>query len=620
VEATPFGRYRLIELVGRGGMGEVWRAFDTVTQRVVAIKVLPPQMAQDPTFEARFRREAKAAAGLDNPHIVPIYDYGEIDGRLFVTMRLVKGRDLATVIAQGPLPPEQAVAIVDQIAGALHAAHRAELIHRDVKPSNILLDEDGYAYLIDFGIAQAASQTKLTSTGMTIGTWAYMAPERFTTGQTDSRADIYALACVLHETLTGAAPFPGHSLEQLMYAHVHTPPPPPSTLRAGVPTAMDTVIATGMAKNPDDRYANTREMADAAKSAVTAPVTWPAPGPAQHRIFTDPTQRGPARSDPNPPAPKSSRNRVIALSSVAAVVAILAVAAAIGLSNSGDRSATPIVSPTITTPTTVPNTGPFTGTFTATFGPPAMGNGAPADGVPFTDTFSLRSACSTNGCVATASSTGQYASKDVVFDEVGEQWLAVSTSRRKCSDVEDAEAFNVISLRPQLDGTFTGEMTQVTTNGCQNKRTVAFSRTGDTDMSTLPNPAELPPRVVSAAEALHGLYKSVIKYASSPVPTELDYGVRTDCLRTGDRCFSAFAAPKDGTGGALVFANGAWTRNALYNGECSGGEPTHVKNTASFPIPEPPQSPITLLSGHGFSESTGCPSTAYVQTLTRTGE
>src|SRR5215218_9865594 len=186
-EGMPFGRYRLVGLLGRGGMGEVWRAYDTITDRIVAIKVLPAQMAKDPDYELRFRRESHAAAGLNNPHIVPIHDFGEIDGRLFVSMRLVDGRDLATTIAHGPLPPTRAVAIIDQIAGALHAAHRNQLVHRDVKPSNILIDADGYAYLIDFGIARAATDTKLTETGMAIGTWAYMAPERFTRGQTDPR-------------------------------------------------------------------------------------------------------------------------------------------------------------------------------------------------------------------------------------------------------------------------------------------------------------------------------------------------------------------------------------------------------------------------------------------------
>jgi serine/threonine protein kinase len=295
VGEVAFGRYRLVELLGRGGMGEVWRAHDTAIGRIVALKVLPADFADDPVFQERFRREAHAAAGLDEPHVVPIYDFGEIDGRLFVTMRLIKGRDLQTILAGGPLSPARAVAIIEQVAQALHAAHRVGLVHRDIKPSNILLDENDFAYLIDFGIARAAGETGLTSTGMTIGTWTYMAPERFQSGTADARADIYALACVLYEALTGRPPFPGDSLEQIAVAHMLQPPPRPSRERAGVPAAMDDVIATGMAKNPDQRYATTVELARAAHDATTVPL--PRPGPT----FPAPPPTRPASMPLRPP-------------------------------------------------------------------------------------------------------------------------------------------------------------------------------------------------------------------------------------------------------------------------------------------------------------------------------
>jgi serine/threonine protein kinase, bacterial len=171
VDGTPFGRYRLVELLGRGGMGEVWRAHDTVVDRTVAIKMLLPHFAQDKTFEQRFRREARSAARLDHPHVVPIYDVGEIDGRLYVAMRLINGRDLQTLLDRGPLEPDRAVEIIEQVASALQAAHQVDLVHRDVKPSNILITDDDFAYLIDFGIARAAGETGITSTGATIGTW-----------------------------------------------------------------------------------------------------------------------------------------------------------------------------------------------------------------------------------------------------------------------------------------------------------------------------------------------------------------------------------------------------------------------------------------------------------------
>ncbi|MGO9506541.1 MAG: serine/threonine-protein kinase [Mycobacterium sp.] len=303
MEGTPFGRYRLVELLGRGGMGEVWRAYDTVIDRVVALKVLPANFADDQVFQERFRREAKAAAGLDEPHVVPIHDFGELDGRLFVTMRLIKGRDLQDLLDDGPLPPARAVSIIGQIAAALHAAHEIKLVHRDVKPSNILVTNDDFAYLIDFGIARAAGETGLTSTGTTIGTWAYMAPERFKKGGVaDARADIYALACVLYQALTGHPPFPADAIEQIAVAHMLEPPPRPSELQAGVPAAMDDVIATGMAKDPDQRYATTVELANAAHDAITTPLG----SPSAPTLLGDAPRPAPARRDdrvPPPPAP-----------------------------------------------------------------------------------------------------------------------------------------------------------------------------------------------------------------------------------------------------------------------------------------------------------------------------
>jgi serine/threonine-protein kinase len=270
----------LVELLGRGGMGEVWRARDTVTDRVVAIKVLPASLSEDAEFQRRFRREAHAAARLDTPHAVPIYDYGEIDGRLFVSMRLITGRDLATVLGDGPLEPARAVRIIDQVAKALHAAHKIGLIHRDIKPSNILLDDDDFAYLIDFGIARAADETRMTKSGNIIGSFAYIAPERLDPQtEEDARTDIYSLACVLYESLTGQPPFPGSTTVHLMYAHAHTPPPRPSASQPDVPSQVDDVIATGMAKDPNQRYATTIELANAARDAITDPLPRPTPSP-----------------------------------------------------------------------------------------------------------------------------------------------------------------------------------------------------------------------------------------------------------------------------------------------------------------------------------------------------
>ncbi|MHA3022674.1 serine/threonine-protein kinase [Mycobacterium sp. BMJ-28] len=285
MDGTPFGRYRLVRVLGRGGMGEVWQAYDTTMNRVVALKVLPANLADDDTYQRRFRREAQMAAGLNEPHIVPIHDFGEIDGRLYVTMRLIDGKTIHELLEDGPLSPQRSVSIVEQIAAALNAAHRVGLVHRDVKPSNILVTDEDFAYLIDFGIARTAGATKLTSTGSTIGTLAYMAPERLSTDTSDARADIYALTCVLHECLTGSQPFPGDSMERQVAGHLTLPPPRPSLIRAGVPPQMDQVIAAGMAKDPAHRYATTRDLAAAARAALTAKPAAPthhqgAPAPA----------------------------------------------------------------------------------------------------------------------------------------------------------------------------------------------------------------------------------------------------------------------------------------------------------------------------------------------------
>ncbi|UGT41171.1 serine/threonine protein kinase [Nocardia yamanashiensis] len=268
-EETPFGRYRLRGLLGAGGMGQVYRAYDTGTERVVALKVLPPEYAHDPVYRARFRREAQVAARLSEPHIVPIHDYGEIDGRLYLDMRLVEGTDLATLLnTDGALTPAAAVSCIAQVAAALDAAHRAGLVHRDVKPSNILTAPDGFAYLIDFGIARGEGDAGLTTAGAAIGTFAYMAPERLDHGDYDGRADVYSLACVLYECMTGSKPFPGTSVERQIAAHLSTPPPRPSASSVGVPAAFDAVIARGMAKQPADRFPTAGALAAAARAAL----------------------------------------------------------------------------------------------------------------------------------------------------------------------------------------------------------------------------------------------------------------------------------------------------------------------------------------------------------------
>ncbi len=267
---TQFGRYRLRRLLGKGGMGEVYEAEDTEKDRIVALKLLPEAVSHDPVFRKRLQREAHSAGRLLEPHVVPIHDYGEIDGVMFVDMRMIDGTDLRKILkSYGPMTPARAVAVVRQIASALDAAHEAGIMHRDVKPENILITRDDFAYLVDFGIANAATDEKLTELGSAVGTYAYMAPERFSNDEVTYRADIYALACVLHECLTGSQPFPADSVSVVITSHLMQPIPRPSVMRPGIPAAFDQVIARGMAKKPADRFATAGDLAAAANNALT---------------------------------------------------------------------------------------------------------------------------------------------------------------------------------------------------------------------------------------------------------------------------------------------------------------------------------------------------------------
>ncbi|MGW5384550.1 protein kinase domain-containing protein [Nocardia sp. NPDC003963] len=271
-----FGPYELRSLLGKGGMGEVYEAYDTVKDRVVALKLLSDTLGDDPEYQVRFRRESQAAARLAEPHIIPIHDWGVIDGRLFIDMRLVQGADLRAVLqAGGPLSPQRAVAVIEQIAAALDAAHEDGLVHRDVKPANILITPADFAYLADFGIARHESDTGVTQAGVAIGSYTYMAPERFDSGPVTARADIYSLACVLHECLTGATPFPATSVGVLIRSHLTEPPPRASVQRTGLPAALDDVIAWGMAKDPHERFATAGELAEAARAALNSPARPP---------------------------------------------------------------------------------------------------------------------------------------------------------------------------------------------------------------------------------------------------------------------------------------------------------------------------------------------------------
>ena len=362
MDEVAFGRYRLLSVIGEGGMGKVYKAYDTVIGRDVAIKVLPAELAAEPGYRERFRREAHTAARLTEPHIVPIHDTGEIDGQLYLVMQVIEGVDVQGLLQRdGPMRPQRAVHVVEQLAAALDAAHSAGLVHRDVKPSNALITGNDFVYLIDFGIAHDAVATKLTSTGMYIGTMEYMAPERFSAGPVDARSDVYALTCLLHECLTGDHPYPGESTGQQMAGHLTLDPPRPSVQRPDVPVGFDEVIARGMAKNPDQRYQSAHELATSARHALTTsprnaqtaathrkpdPPAAPRARPAERRV----PQIG---TSPSPRRPR--QRRWLKWPLIAAMVVIVAVAA-IALAGYLLRSPTP--SPVSHGPTAQPGQAP----------------------------------------------------------------------------------------------------------------------------------------------------------------------------------------------------------------------------------------------------------------------
>ncbi len=273
---TEFAGYRLEELVGTGGMSMVYRAQHLRLERTVALKVLMPELSQDDSFKERFTRESRLAASLDHPNVIPIYEAGDEGGVFYIAMRFVGGSTLKHVLeTDGPLPAARAASVMSQVASALNAAHEEKgLVHRDVKPANILVvsghgaEGGDHVYLSDFGIAKQRAAGALTKTGMFVGTADYAAPEQIEGRELDRRADVYALGCVLYETLTGAPTYEKDSEVALMYAHLLEPPPQVTHKRPDLSPEIDAVVAKAMAKSPDDRYATATEFAAAMRKAL----------------------------------------------------------------------------------------------------------------------------------------------------------------------------------------------------------------------------------------------------------------------------------------------------------------------------------------------------------------
>ena len=266
---TVFAGYRLDGLAGRGGMGVVYRATDPALERTVAIKVMAPWLIEDEAAHRRFVRESRLAASIQHPNVIPIHAAGEHEGRAYIVMRFVEGSDLRALIRrEGGLPPERAARIVAQVAAGLDAAHRAGLVHRDVKPANVLLDGDDHAYLTDFGLTRgdwSTSGPQPTESGVFVGTSDYVAPEQIRGGAVDARADIYSLGAVLYHALTGEAPFAGRNHEAILWAHLHRAAAGP---RRRVAPGSTLVIARAMAKRPADRYPSAGDLGRAAVAAA----------------------------------------------------------------------------------------------------------------------------------------------------------------------------------------------------------------------------------------------------------------------------------------------------------------------------------------------------------------
>ena len=257
------GRYRVGPRIARGGMASVYEATDTRLDRTVALKVMHPGLGDDDDFAARFVREARAAAKLTHPNVVGVFDQGDEDGTVFLVMELVPGHTLRDVVRkEAPLPPSRALAVLDPVLSALAAAHRAGLIHRDVKPENVLIADDGRVKVADFGLAKAVSaDTQHTATGgVLIGTVSYLAPELVVDGRADTRADVYAVGVVLYELLTGRKPHEGESPIQVAYKHVHEDIPPPSLLEPSLPPYVDALVARATARDRTQRPADAAVM------------------------------------------------------------------------------------------------------------------------------------------------------------------------------------------------------------------------------------------------------------------------------------------------------------------------------------------------------------------------
>jgi serine/threonine-protein kinase len=625
-----FAGFKIVRELGAGGMGQVYLAAHPRLPREDALKVLPAELTGDPEFRGRFMREAELAAGLSHPHIVTIHDRGQEDGRFWISMDYVAGTDAGRLLREshpGGMPLEEVVAIITAVGSALDYAHGRGLLHRDVKPANILLtDPDGQArrvYLADFGLARHIDDaTGLTATNMTVGTVAYVAPEQLKGEPVDGRADQYALACTAFHMLTGAPPYADSNPAVVISQHIGAAPPSIGARRPEL-AALDSVFATAMAKEPSERFGSCREFADQLAREL-------GPGFGQHGDVAFPDTQ-PAIDATIPAMRPRRRPRALigALAGIALLVVAGGVFAGVKLLRHHDPGRTAANNPAAApgnTAAAAPNTGPFTGVYRVHFGQGTTLDDVPGPGAgPEMDTYDVRSECGPTGCRATAQRVGGELrlASSAVFDEIDGRWVAVTLSSDKCRDTP-AEVWQVLTLQARPDGTLAGEYRGASANACNERRTVTFSRSGDVDITRLPDPSTLPPRVGSAAEALHGRYHATRRFKRGIPAQQADQAVITDCLRTGDRCMSYFHSKTLDT--PLVYDGGNWTLHVEHDdNDPSCGGAVYARTTGQYALPQPPQDPITQLVGHDhLDESSGRPasppSVASGETFTRTGD
>jgi serine/threonine-protein kinase len=345
------GRYELGRQLGAGGMARVYLGHDRLLDRQVAVKVLSEPYASDPQFVERFRREASAAAGLNHPNIVAVYDRGEADGSYYIVMEYLAGPDLKQVIrGRAPLPPAEAIDYAQQILAALRAAHRRDVIHRDVKPQNVLVAEDGHLKVTDFGIARAGAQSDMTEAGSVIGTAQYLSPEQARGDEVTAASDCYSVGIVLYEMLTGQVPFDGERAVAVAMKQIGDAPPPPRSIEPGIPPALEAVVLRALAKRPSERYRTVEELS-AALAAVSEeigngvatrvlPPVEPVTGPT--RVMEPVT--GPTRTAPPPPPPVPSspprRRRWPWIAGAVVLIALIVVGAFALLSGDDAKSVT----------------------------------------------------------------------------------------------------------------------------------------------------------------------------------------------------------------------------------------------------------------------------------------